>query len=65
MHSHQKPPQPVHIAGTRRGEELALNKGPEAGRGERSQYRSARDATGINAAARGPIDPRMPHIPPA
>jgi hypothetical protein len=64
-HSNHKPPEPVHVAGTNRGEEMALRKGPEAGRGELNRYRSARDATGINAADRRPIDPRMPSIPPA
>ncbi|MEP6662675.1 MAG: hypothetical protein ABJC04_03325 [Verrucomicrobiota bacterium] len=60
----KKPPQPVHIAGTAKGEELAL-KGREPGRGEGKQYRSARDSTGIEAHSRQPIDPAMPNIPPA
>lgn len=60
-----KPPEPVHVTGTNRGEEQVLRKGREPGRGDRGQYRAARDATGINPSARGPIDPRMPHIPPA
>jgi hypothetical protein len=63
----KQPPKPVHIAGTSRGEEMVLNKGSEPGRGDgqTQPYRSARDATGINPAARQPIDPRMPNIPPA
>jgi hypothetical protein len=58
------PPQPVHVAGTKKGEESALHK-KEPGRGEGKQYRSARDSTGINAGHRGPIAPFMPQIPPA
>jgi hypothetical protein len=59
-----KPPEPVHISGTIKGEELSLNK-KEPGRGTRKQYRDARDSTGINADQRQPIDPSMPNIPPA
>jgi hypothetical protein len=64
-HHNHKPPEPIHVSGTNRGEEMALRKRPEGGRGDHKQYRSARDATGINAADRRPIDPRMPSIPPA
>ncbi len=60
-----KPPQPVHIPGTAKGEELALDN-KEAGRGEGGKsYTTSRDATGINAAARAPIHPDMPNLPPA
>ncbi len=60
-----KPPQPVHIPGNAKGEELALDN-KEAGRGEGGKsYTTARDATGINAEARGPIHPDMPNLPPA
>jgi hypothetical protein len=64
--SHSKNPQPVHVPGTVKGEELALKK-KEPGRGtsNRSPYRSARDSTGINASHREPIVPGMPNIPPA
>ncbi len=65
MQTNHKPTEPVHVPGTARGEEMALRKGREAGRGEQKQYRSARDATGINAEDEQPIDPSMPHIPPA
>jgi hypothetical protein len=42
-----KPPQPVHVPGTVRGEELALDN-KEAGRGEGGKsYTTSRDATGI------------------
>jgi len=63
--SHQ-PPQPVHIPGTVKGEELALTK-KEPGRkiANGRNYRTARDSTGINAHSREPIDPSMPNIPPA
>lgn len=54
---------PSHTPGTTRGEETVLKKGPEPGR-ERGG-RTARDATSINSDARDPIDPRMPHLPPA
>lgn len=61
-----KPSVPDHVAGTPKGEEQALH-GREAGRDpNRKDYRSARDSTGINAAARGPILPSiMPEMPPA
>jgi hypothetical protein len=60
------PPAPVHVKGTSKGEELVLRKGKEPGRHEQDPhgYRSARDATSINAEHRAPIDPRMPNMPP-
>lgn len=59
------PPEPVHVPGTMRGEEVAVKTGKEPGRRDgRKNYRSARDSTGINAADRQPIDPKMPSIPP-
>ena len=61
----KRPPQPTHVAGIHRGEELALEAGQEPGRGDRSRYRSARDSTSINPQSRGPIHPAMPDIPPA
>ena len=60
-----RPPQPVHVSGMHRGEEMAASKGREPGRGGQKYYRSARDSTGINAKAREPISPAMPNIPPA
>lgn len=60
-------PQPAHVPGTSKGEELALIKGKEPGRktvNERN-YRSARDSTGINPDKRAPIHPKMPWLPPA
>jgi hypothetical protein len=61
------PPKPRHVAGTNKGEELASKHGREPGRDEKGKrgYRSARDSTGLNANARGPVDPRMPEMPPA
>jgi hypothetical protein len=58
------PPEPVHIPGTKKGEEAALNS-KEPGRGQGKQYRSARDSTGINPQDRQPINPAMPNIPPS
>ncbi|MGH9478885.1 MAG: hypothetical protein ACRD1A_06615 [Terriglobales bacterium] len=57
-----EPQRPSHTPGTSRGEEL-IKKSPEKGR--RGLARTARSATSINASLRGPIDPRMPHLPPA
>jgi hypothetical protein len=60
------PPQPTHVPGTMRGEEMALNQGPEPGRGRGMRdYRCARDSTGISPAKRRPIHPDMPNIPPS
>jgi hypothetical protein len=65
--SYKNPPKPTHIPGTNKGEELVYNRGREPGRDEKGKngYRSARDATSINADGAGPIDPRMPEMPPA
>lgn len=62
-----RPPKPVHVSGTNKGEEMVQHHGREAGRGEKGSrdYRTARDSTSINAEGRGPIDPRMPNMPPA
>jgi hypothetical protein len=64
QHKHHTPPQPIHIAGTSRGEQMVLDKGKEAGRGK-TPCRTARDSTGICANDRNPIIPSMPHLPPA
>ena len=55
---------PAHTPGTPRGEELVRRHGREDGRKDPRIGRTARDATSINPAARDPIDPRMPHLPP-
>jgi hypothetical protein len=62
----QESPRPTHVPGTSKGEEPVGQKGHEAGRQEkRGFYGSARDATGLNARERAPIDPKMPEMPPA
>jgi len=62
----KEPPKPVHIRGTQKGEEMVRKKGREPGRGSSGRgYRSARDSTSLHAERHGPIDPRMPEIPPA
>jgi hypothetical protein len=55
------------VPGTSKGEEVVLRNGREPGReeGNTHHYRTARDATSINAKDRNPIDPRMPNLPPA
>lgn len=60
------PPQPNHVKGVDKGEEMVLKQGQEPGRGRKGQvpYRTARDATAIDSSAREPIHPAMPHIPP-
>jgi hypothetical protein len=52
----------AHTPGTKRGEEWAYEIRNEEGRED--TVRTARDATGINADKRQPIDPRMPQLPP-
>jgi hypothetical protein len=53
-----RPDAPTHPTGVRKGESRAR---PLAER----LTRVAKDATGVNLDQRGPIDPRMPHLPPA
>lgn len=55
---------PAHTPGTPRGEEMVRRYGREPGREGPAGGRTARDATSVNASARDPIDPRMPHMPP-
>jgi hypothetical protein len=60
-----KNPRPdidAHTPGTKRGEEWTYNGQKEPGR--EGTGRTSRDATGINADRRAPIDPRMPNLPP-
>jgi hypothetical protein len=56
---------PTHTPGTEKGEEWVLKYGREPGRDDPRAVRTARDSTSVNAVDRDPIDPRMPHIPPA
>jgi len=60
-----KAEMPSHTAGCPRGEELARRQGREPGRHDKPPHRTARDSTSLRPEAHGPIDPRMPHIPPA
>jgi hypothetical protein len=57
-----KPDTPSHTKGTRKGEEWA-RVSPEPGREDKTA--KARSSTSINPKSHGPIDPRMPHLPPA
>jgi hypothetical protein len=59
------PDLPAHMPGTPKGEERVLRRGREPGRGDPQSHRQARDATSINPDLHAPIDPRMPHLPPA
>ena len=59
------PDLPAHTPGTPKGEERVLREGREPGRENEELGRTARDATSINPKDRDPIDPRMPHLPPA
>lgn len=59
------PDLPSHTPGTPKGEERVRRAGREPGREDLKHGRLARDATSINPKAREPIDPRMPHLPPA
>ncbi len=61
------PPKPTHVKGTNKGEEMVIHHGREPGRAEEGKngYRSARDSTSLNPDKHGPIDPRMPEMPPA
>lgn len=60
------PPNPAHVPGTLKGEEVVQREGREPGRDpkNRSGYRTARDSTSIDPDQRRPIDPRMPSMPP-
>lgn len=61
----KNPPPDIdaHTKGAKRGEEWAFEGRKEPGR--EGTGRTARDATGINAKNRRPIDPKMPNLPPA
>jgi hypothetical protein len=56
---------PAHTPGTPRGEERVHRYGRGLGREHPTIGPTARDSTSINADDCGPIDPRMPHMPPA
>ncbi len=59
------PDAPSHTPGTAKGEERIMHHGIEPGRHKKPPHRTARDSTSIQPGKREPIDPRMPHIPPA
>lgn len=61
----KNPPRDIsaHTPGTKRGEAWAYEGNKEPGR--EGNARTAREATSINPKKRAPIDPRMPHLPPA
>ncbi len=62
-----------HDWGTNKGEETVSKHGKEPGRfdkeksdtGSPSGGSTARDSTSVNQDAEEPIDPAMPHMPPA
>lgn len=56
---------PAHTPGTPRGEEVIQKYGREEGRKHPNLGRTARDSTSVNPEGCEPIDPRMPHMPPA
>lgn len=60
----QYPPSDVsaHTPGTHRGEDWVKD---EVEPGRKGQTATARSSTSINPEAAGPIDPRMPNLPPA
>jgi hypothetical protein len=60
-----RPDLPSHTPGTPKGEERVQREGREPGRENPLLGRTARDSTSINPSARDPIDPQMPHLPPA
>jgi hypothetical protein len=59
---HTTPDKPSHTPGTNKGEELQA-KSPEPGREGKSA--NSRSSTSINPKSAGPIDSRMPNLPPA
>jgi hypothetical protein len=61
-HQDVKPDTPSHTMGTHRGEQWS-KKSAEPGRDGGTS--TARSSTSINPEAAGPIDPRMPNLPPA
>jgi hypothetical protein len=61
----KNPPRDIttHVPGTNKGEEWAIKGKYEAGR--EPGKRTARYSTSVNPKSKNPIDPRMPHMPPA
>ena len=65
MAGEPRPDLPSHTPGTLKGEEFVIRHGREPGRDDPRHERTARDSTSISPSKHGPIDPRMPHLPPA
>jgi hypothetical protein len=59
-----RPDISAHTPGTPRGEERVRREGREPGREDPNHVRTARDSTSIGSKTHGPIDPRMPDMPP-
>jgi hypothetical protein len=61
----KNPPPDIctHIPGTNKGEEWVLKGKHEPG--SEDNRRTARYSTSVNPKGKEPIDPRMPHLPPA
>jgi len=62
----KNPPRDIdaHTPGTKRAEDWTYN-GRNKEPGREGEGRTSRDATGINADKRAPIDPKMPNLPPS
>jgi hypothetical protein len=62
----KNPPRDIdaHTPGTKRAEAWTY-RGKNKEPGREGEGRTSRDATGINADKRAPIDPRMPNLPPS
>ena len=55
----------AHTPGVHKGEEEIDRVSARDRRSSGLRGRTSRDATGINADNRAPIDPQMPNLPPA
>jgi hypothetical protein len=60
-----QPSQTTTNPGANGGENTKKVHEPGRAMNNRRNYRQARDATSINPQYESPIDPKMPHIPPA
>jgi hypothetical protein len=58
---HARPDGSAHIRGVHQG-----NDGPALGRADvDAQHKEQRRSTGVASDEHGPIDPKMPYLPPA
>ncbi len=66
---HTKQDEPAHTPGTRSGSrtggESGLQTEGKDDTGRRTGKTTPKFSTGINPSTKGPIDPSMPHLPPA